>query len=258
MILSLAVSVLVVALYLWQDGAHGCPDGTRYTSKKAQPTPFHRRWCGWNAKVLTGASLLGLVFVSSMLGSWWQAALFVTLPGAWFIATRPTTVDGPSMALAWGSALLFPRYPYAAVALSACSGFVHERGPVFAALYSWSPWPLLGLVASGWWRKPAPRDSDPWVGHAKFLEVVSVHRKAQDWLDFKAYAFATRGLIPIAALCGAPPSAWAAMAVATASRVVATDNSRIVIWGAPALIVALRDVPQWAIAVHCMTFIRMF
>src|SRR5574338_730768 len=143
--LSGAVALVVLAVMVWQDGIHDSNDGRRYTSGKPQPTPFHRRWCGWPKWLLTASSYLGVLFVASTLGSWWQSLLFVTLPGVWFIATRPTTVDGASMALAWGAALVFPRQPYLAVLLSCLSGFIHERGPVFASLYAWHPLLLVGV-----------------------------------------------------------------------------------------------------------------
>lgn len=256
--LSGALALVVLAVMVWQDNIHDCPDGRRYTSKKPQPTPFHRRWCGWSRKALILSSFAGIVFVAATLGAWWQALLFVTLPGVWFCATRPTTVDAPSMALAWGSSLLFPSHPVLACGLSAASGFIHERGPVFAALYAWSPLPLVGLVASGWWRKPWPKDADPFVGLPSLRETIRAHKRMQDWLSWGSYVMATRGVIPIAALVGVPLSAWSALVVATASRLVATDNSRIVLWGCPAMIAAMHGVPHWAVAVHVLSFVRMF
>lgn len=256
--LSALVALVVLALMVWNDGMHACNDGRRYTSGLPQPTPFHRRWCGWPKKLLTASSVAGLVFVAATLGSWWQSLLFVTLPGVWFVATRPTTVDGVAMGLAWGAALLFPINPYAAVGLSCLSGFVHERGPVFAALYAWHPLLLVGLVCIGWWRKPWPKDTDPFVGLSSLRETILVHKKMQDWLSWKGYVISTRAVIPIAALVGVPLSAWVALAVAHASRIVATDNSRIVLWGAPPMIAAMHGVPMWAVAVHALTFTRMF
>lgn len=252
------VAAVVLAMMVWQDGVNECNDGRRYTSGKSQPTPFHRRWCGWPRKLLIACSYLGVVFVAATLGSWWQSLMFVTLPGVWFVVTRPTTVDAPAMAMAWAGALVFPHNHWAAVMLSMASGFIHERGPVFAALYAWHPLLLLGLVSVGWWRKSAPFDGDKFVGLPSLRDTIRVHKSTQDWLNWKSWLFATRGLIPIAALVGVPLSAWAALAVASASRIIATDNSRIVLWGAPALIVAMHDVPQWAVALHALTFVRMF
>lgn len=257
-VLSALISIVVLAVMVWQDGTHDCNDGRRYTSSKPQPSPFHRRWCGWPRWLLIACSYVGVVFVAATLGAWWQALVFVTLPGVWFVATRPTTVDAPAMALAWASALLIPRNPYAATFLACLAGCVHERGPVFAALYAWHPLPLVGLVAIGWWRKPAPPDGDRFVGLSSIRETICVHKPTQDWLSWKQWIFATRGLVPLAALSGVPLSAWGAFAVAGASRIVATDNSRIVLWGAPALIVAMHDVPMWAVAAHALSFVRMF
>lgn len=256
--LSGAVALGVLAMMVWQDGIHECNDGRRYTSNLPQPSPFHRRWCGWPRWLLITSSYVGLLFVASTIGAWWQALVFVTLPGVWFLATRPTTVDAPAMALAWSSGLVLPRNPYLGTLLACLSGFVHERGPVFAALYAWHPLPLVGLVAIGWWRKPAPPDGDKFVGLPTLNATILRHKRAQDWLSWGSYALATRGVIPMAAMAGVPLSAWLALAVATASRLVATDNSRIVLWGTPPMIAALHGTPMWLVAVHTLSFVRMF
>lgn len=251
------VAIGALALMVWQDGIHECNDGRRYTSGTPQPTPFHRRWCGWPRRLLIACTYVGLVFVASTLGSWWQALIFSTLPGVWFCATRPTTVDAPAMALAWASALMMPRSPYVATLLACLSGLIHERGPVFAALYAWHPLPLIGLVSIGWWRKPAPRDNDPFVGLSSIRDVIRVHKRMQDWLSWKAWVFPSRALVPMAALASVPLSAWFAFALASATRIVGTDNSRYILWGAPPMIAALHDTPLWLVAVHAMSFLRV-
>lgn len=253
------VSLVCVAMHLWQDGENRCNDGDRYTSGLPQPSPFHRRWCGWPRPILQLASLVSLVALGALMGTWKHALLFCTLPGFWFCAVHLTCVDAPAMLLAVSAACLAPSHPYAACLLSCLSGFVHERGPVFAALYSASPLLLVGLVAVGWWRAPVPVDrKDPFVAKQGLLDAIKAHRPYTDWLDWKLNALSLRGVLFMSAYYGAPPHAWLSLAVAWASRLVGTDGARFIFWGAPILIRTLpEDLPMWMVAAHAITFRRM-
>lgn len=255
-VVALAVSAALVALLVWQDGLNPCNDGDRYTSGKPQPFPFHRRFCGWNPTVLRIASWACLVALGGAMGSWKGAVLLLTLPGAWFIASHATTVDAPSMLLAVLSAMLFREHPYVAVLFSLASGFIHERGPVFAALYAWHPLLLVGLVAVGWWRTPARPDHDQLVGRG-LLHALRAHRPYVDFLDWRVNVFALRGVVPLAAFYGVSTSAWLTLAVAWFSRVVGTDACRFAFWAAPILVRELPDVPAWAVLAHAATIRRM-
>jgi hypothetical protein len=205
--------------------------------------------------IVTWVSFIAL---AAMMGTWQRAALFVTLPGVWMCCVMPTTVDGASMALGFACSQLFSTHPVLAVGCSILSGAIHERGPVFAALYAWSPWPLLGLLAVQWWAKPAapnhasPDLADRLVGYG-FVDTVLVHKPHVDMLNAGGLAWALRGVIPLAAWLGAPVQAWVALGVAFASRLVATDTARALMWAAPPLILKL-DVPEWAVALHVMSF----
>ncbi len=257
MIYAALVSLVVVAIYLWQDGTVDCPDGLRYTSGRPQPHPFHRRWCGWPKRMLVGVSLASLVALGAMMGDWRRAALLITLPGAWLIATRPTTVDAPTMALAYGASMLFPAHPWLAVLMSCVGGFLHERTPVFAALYAWHPLLLVGLVCSGWWRTPAPPDADPRVGLGA-IKALFAHRKDHDWLGIEQNLYAMRAVPLLAAAYGTSPAAWTSLAVTWASRLIGTDLARYALWAAPAMLRDMPDVPSWMVLAHVMTFRRMW
>lgn len=256
MILALLASVTIIAVYIWQDGFTECPDGRRYTSGVAQPYPFHRRFCRWPRWLLIGVSLASLVTLGVLMGDWKKSLLLMTLPGAWLIATRPTTVDAPAMLLAYAASMLFPSQPYFAVLLSCIAGVIHERGPVFAALYAWSPLLLVGLVGVQWWCQAAPADEDARVGRG-FISSVLVHRADHDWLDWPTTVFAMRGVPLMAAGFGVSISAWVALGVAWASRLVGTDLGRFAFWAAPVLVRDLPDVPAWMVLAHAMTFRRM-
>ncbi len=262
MIWAAVVSAIVVAIYIWQDalGPHGidlpCYDGNRYTSGTSQPYPFHRRFCGWNRTALVMATTASLVALGAMMGTWKQALLLMTLPGAWFISIHKTTVDAPSMLLAYGASLVMPYNPWVAMGMSCLSGFIHERGPVFAALYAWNPFLLIGLACVGWWRKPASADHDKLVGRGLWDSLMA-HKPYTDWLDWVVPGWGLRGLIPIAAYSGVSYSAWASLAVAFASRAVGTDGARFLWWAAPALVRDMPDAPVWMVAAHVMAFRRI-
>lgn len=253
---ALIASLAVLGAYVWQDGFVECNDGRRYTSGKAQPYPFHRRWCGWPQPMLVIATLSSLVALGTLMGSWTKALLFVTLPGVWGCATRPTTVDAPAMLLAWVAGMLFPTQPYAAVALSCVAGFIHERGPVFAALYAWHPLLLVGLVAMGWWRKPAPPDEDLRVGRG-FIKSIFAHRQDNDWLNWQATFFAARALPMLALGYGTSTAGWLSLGLAWVTRIICTDLGRMVIWAAPLMIRDMPEIPAWMVLVQAVTFRRM-
>lgn len=254
----LGVSLAVVLLILWQDGDNQSNDGDRYISGAPQPTPFHRRFCSWPRWLLRPLSLVSLVALGACMGSWKGALLFMTLPGAWFLATHLTIVDAPCMLLALGSSLAFKDHPWLAVLMSLASGFMHERGPVFAALYAWHPLPLIGLLAVGWWRQPAERDKDRLVGRDSLLATIRAHKPYVDFLDWRVNVYALRAVLPLACFTGVSLQAWVTLAVAWFSRVVGTDACRYALWGAPLIVREVgADAPLWVVAVHCMFVRRM-
>ncbi len=256
MVISALVTLALIIVCIWSDGVNECNDGNRYTSGKPQPYPFHRRWCGWPARALQVTSIGSLLLLGTLMGDWKHALVFGSLPGFWFVATRPTTVDGPAMLLAFSASLLFPEHPALAVALSCLSGWIHERGPVFAALYAWNPVLLVGLGAVGWWRKAADADGDVRVGRG-FLWSIGIHRQDHDWLSWEQNVFALRGLPLFAVGYGVSPAAWVTLAFAWCSRLVGSDLGRFAFWAAPLMVRELPDLPAWMVLTHAVTFRRM-
>jgi hypothetical protein len=253
---ALLASLAIVAIYLRQDGIAECNDGNRYVSRKPQPYPFHRRFHYWPKRALQVVTILSLVGLGIAMPSWKGAVLLLSLPGAWFCATHPTTVDAPSMLLAVGSSLLEPAHPWAAVLASIASGFIHERGPVFAALYAGSPLLLVGLAGVQWWAKKAAPDRDPLVGQG-FVKSLALHRPYNELLDWRLNVLSLRGLPFLAAFYGVSPLAWGMLALAWLSRVVGTDLGRYMFWAAPMLVRELPDVPAWLVMAHALSFRRM-
>jgi hypothetical protein len=256
------IAAAAIAAYCWQDGINPCQDGARYTSGEPQPSPFHRRFHAWPARLLMVVTWASLVAVCAMTGTPARALFFMTLPGVWMVGVMPTTVDGPSMALAVLAALVTPTHPIAGVMISCAAGAVHERGPVFAALYCWSPWPLIGLCAVQWWAKKAPANhsspelADRLVGHKSTLATMLAHRPHVDLLNEGGLVWALRGIPLWAAYAGAPLNAWVALGVAFASRLVGTDTARCLMWAAPAFLMHM-DPPWWVVALHVVTFRRV-
>lgn len=263
MILGALVSVVALAIYVWQDGVNRCQDGDRYTSGVRQPTPFHRRFCLWPPRLLMVTTWLSFIALSGLLGSWKSSLIFCTLPGVAFCASRPTTVDAPAMLLAWGSSIVLSTHPSLAICMALAGGLFHERAPVFAALYAWSPVPLLGLVVPlllGL-RKPAAPNrasgelADQLVGHGTLGALVA-HHDYVDLLSQTGLVWALRGLPLMAAHLGATPAAWASLAVAFASRISGTDTTRFLMWAAPPLCAGMGHAPEWMLVAHVVTFRR--
>lgn len=262
MIASALIGVVAVLVYVWQDGVNNCQDGVRYTSGTPQPSPFHRRFHWWPARLLMLVTWLSFVGIAMLLGTPSRAAMFMALPGVFMCSVMPTTVDGPSMVMAAASGALWSSSPALSITLSLAAGAIHERGPVFAALYAWSPWPLVGMLAVQWWATPASPDhrspelADRLVGHRSTLATMLAHRPHVDLLNGGGLIWGLRGLPLWAAYAGAPLNAWVALGVAFASRLVGTDTARCLMWAAPAFLMHM-DPPWWVVALHVVTFRRV-
>lgn len=93
-------------------------------------------WFGWLRGLELGAALAAGVLVAG-------------LPGVWGpVVVRPVGVDLPGMVIALGSLVAFESgwWPLGVV-LVVFAALTKESMPVWAALWSWSIWPLVGLVA---------------------------------------------------------------------------------------------------------------
>ncbi len=255
MLYSLIVAVITVLVCLWQDGVNDCNDGVRYCSKTQQPSPFHRRFHYWPKRPLQAISLLSMVGIGVSMRDPYRAAMLLSLPGAVFITTHPTCTDAPSMLLAWLSSLLMSTHPALGVAMSCAAGVMHERAPVYAAVYAMSPWPLLGLLAVQWWAKPAKRDTDKFVGDS-FLGQIRAHKPYTDLLDPWTVVYGYRCVLPMAVYYGASPRAWFALALSFGSRIIGTDACRFLYWAAPPMIADTQVAPAWIVMVHLLTFRR--
>ena len=256
-------------------GASLSPDGRFYLSMgkgDPVPRPYSLRWL-W--PFLLGASPRAWEIVSGLalvawgpaflffLGAWGFSpadglkgvALLCGLPALFRLNSRfPILVDAPAflLALASAGAALSGR-PASAAALALLAGASKESAPIFAAAFSLSPWPLLGLLAVGWWRRPGPIPG--WASEWLSSPVRAARKVALgSILDWKVMLLPWGLLAPLAVF--APwegRAAWAAglsLALGYSSLALAQDRARLFSWAAPALIVVALPAlpPSWAAA----------
>jgi hypothetical protein len=174
------------------------------------PRKEHWLWC--TVLCAVGSALV----LGSELGPW-AGIWFLCLPVVRTWICCRALVDPPGFFFAlvsWG--LLRQGQIEGAVAAAILAGGCRETAPVFAALWSWSPWPLLGLIAVGWWR--------PRAG----ATVLALRAPHLAW-----NAFGLTG--PYAVLFGSGPSFWATLGAAWGQTFIATDDQRLLSWAAPVI-----------------------
>lgn len=258
------------------------PDAARYwIAAQGRPVarPFHLRWllptvCGtssarwWWVWGLSWPVLGGSVAWMAW-GLGWQRALFaaalvIGLPGVWGPAVvRPVGVDLPAMAFAALAAagaqhgLWWITLP--AVYIAAC---IKETAPVWAALWAWNLYPLIGLVVPLFLALSVRPGMDPVT--EQFREIhdhpVRTALKARGWRD--GWVMVAPWGVCLAALYEPAWPLVACLAVAYLQLLVATDTVRLVHTAAgPAMALAAAQVlpPQWlplAAVAHVFWFRR--
>lgn len=258
--LALIPALAFLAVYLWQDGyergldPNGMADARFYCGVVSPPVhPFNRRFRGWHPTALMLANWAGFVFLVTSMGDWRKALLVASLPGMWIMCTF-ATVDGPAIALAWASALLCKAgHPVLGACVALAGGFVHERSPVFAAIYALSPWPLLGLVAPAMLGALYKSSN----GNLGFMFHARGSQRMGDWLDWNTWVWPLRGVVPIAVVShAASPSAWLALGVSAMSRLMGNDISRFFVWAAMPFVHEMPAPPLWMCIIHVVSFRR--
>jgi hypothetical protein len=253
-------------------------DGSMYLRAGAGervPAPYSFRWL--LPAILRGRVLLWVIvgtvslalipfafaaYAGQRTEHWlWAAAIFCCLPILRVMFILPVLTDATAFLLALVSATLaVTDHTVAAVVVALLAGGCRESAPVFAALWAWSPWPLLGVLGAGWWVKRPP-PNDPSV--PDFMREVLgnpiktvFERRKEAWLDPFLYLFPWGG-----ALVGLAAGTWqviVTMAVAYAQLIVATDNVRLFQWAAPVLVVAAVDVlpVHWMPLLFVLTLVQ--
>lgn len=253
------------------------PDAARYLLAARGvpvPRPFHLRWllpavCGddvkaWRAVWVASWPVAALGFV------WWQeftpqalagAAFLLALPGILGPSVSiPVQTDLPALALGLVSCALInmghPAQIAAGVGVATFAGCIRETSPASVALWAWSPWPLLGLLApavAALVCKPGPCP----VGLQHISDHpmrASIDHHRGQWRD--AWVMVAPWGVCLAALHGATWQVWAVLAVAYLHVIVATDTVRLYQHAAGPVMAATaaQVIPaQWlplAVAVH--------
>lgn len=258
----------------------GGPDAARYlavASGLRVPRPFHLRWllpvlCGesawrwwslwWLSWPLTAG---GMICWRLGAGDTWQVAtaaavLLVALPGILGPpAVRPVGVDLPTTAaLLWAATLWVHGWHYPALAVVLVAACAKETAPILAAVWLWSPWPLVALAAplvAHLVRRTGPdplgRRFDDIAAHP-IRSALAAHRGR--WRD--AWLMVAPWGICLAALHAPSWQVGVALAVAYAQLLVATDTVRLVHHAAAPVLAAgaAATIPaSWlplALAVH--------
>lgn len=230
------------------------PDGARYVALargERLSRPFHFRWliptlCGESPKrwqVMQRASLLGMLPAAVWFGGiGWQglfvAAFVVGCAGVWrFGWTWPVLVDAPAMLLALlAAASLRQSHAYPLIVLSVLcallAGATKETSPVFAALWCWSPIPLIGLLAPAvrmLWKQGSDvlDDENRWILDHPFKASRKYHA------GFPPAAWVLPWGVGVVALAHVSWPLALTLAAAYAQCAIATDTVRLYQWAWP-------------------------
>lgn len=190
---------------------------------------------------MAAVGILAAIYV----GTPW-AACVALLPGVAFSLRYPVLVDAPALALALLSAVLWPVAPWASVLVAILAGCVRESAPVWAALYAWNPWALLGLlpVVIRWGMRCG---EDP-AGYGDALahplrSSLAAHRGR--WLSPALMVAPWGGMI--VGLVSLDLRLGAVLVAGYGQLLIATDSVRLYQWAAPVLALAAFSVlpSQW-------------
>lgn len=226
------------------------PDGQHYMAMAqghGQPRPFMFRWLapyllGTNPRAWRGAAYASAVCISlvawSYTGAW--AALFIPLGLAGVVKVNvrcPVLVDLPAMMYALAAAVCVrDGWWWLGIVMALLAGATKETAPVFAALWAWSPIPLVGLLVPALtvvFVKPKPYPlgglADEALAHPVRV-AWSVHRTQRTF----AWWVLPWGVLVLGV---AHPTLQVALtlAVAYGQCLVATDLVRMYQWAWPVL-----------------------
>jgi hypothetical protein len=257
-----AIGLLALVVWWYRYGVVPSPDGAGYLMAAAghgAPTPFRWRILPWAlggmcsgvspvprhwsqafdeakgaVRLWTVVSWLALVASAALVGvyadargvpGWMAVVLFVNLPWYRGLVRNPVLTDQVAMACALGAAIA----PWwAAVPLSMLAGAANERAPLFAAVFAWSPVPLVGCCVPVLAAILTKHRELSWTaGHNDWRHWRTEHGKAQLYELVLPWG---------AALLAASEPSWqlaACCALGYGQLLVAHDRVRLYQWGAP-------------------------
>jgi hypothetical protein len=151
------------------------PDSRRYLAMHQRRVcrPFHLRWLlpltlranlqAWTWATRSAVVAIG-VLTAVYTGSPWLAAVAL-LPAMTWNWHHPVMVDMVAMAWTLATALVAMQgWWWLALPMVLVAATMRETTPIWAAIYAWQPWLLVGLipVAVRWAMRPGP---DTWTDH---------------------------------------------------------------------------------------------
>lgn len=234
------------------------PDGLRYVAMaegRRVPRPFHFRWllprlCGvgqTNWRAVQVATTVGLIPAGWWYGGFGWRGLFVGLSvvglaGVWNVAWRfPVLVDAPAMCVALIAAAVLPTSVPAAVLVACVAGMMKESAPLFAALWAWSPWPLVALLFPALRACQRPGDDvldaeNAWILRHPWRASRKCH--AGQWFDTQLWVAPWGALL---AGVTATPQTIITLVAAYGQTLIATDTVRLYMWAWPVLAAGAAD-----------------
>lgn len=162
-------------------------------------------------------------------------------------AHMPALVDAHGMAWAMLSAVLIINGQILAGTLSAVvGGFISEKSPFFAAVFSWSWIPLFAVPAMFSYHLIRGYDHRPtgihWLDNPYEAAIDDLAKKIRS-RDWPVHFLAPFGVGLIGLFAGSKPT-LVALILALAPTVRALDYARLLAWGLPLLLMdAVRIVP---------------
>ena len=254
----LIVIIATVALFywLWCHGWHGSKvkpwgglDGDVYLKRLPEYAVYSRRWLPrllWNGSQLAAniTSWTSLVITAYVITLWshsiWAGLFFIALPIFRINVGLPTYTDSIAICLSTTSAYAYTTgHPVVAIILVCLAGACKESAPVFAAIFAAAPILLLGLLFVNW--LPAE------AGVAKWQTLGLKAFRGRDPLHWRYLT--PWGLILPAAIVYGDWRVAVAVALGYAQMLIATDDMRLVQWGAPIVVVAASQAPTWALPI---------
>ncbi len=229
------------------------PDARRYLlagSGHLVARPFHMRpllpwlcrdrirrwWTVWFASWPLAAA--GAVWWAVGMGASWTqgafvAVLLLALPGVLGPpVARPVGVDLPCLAVSlWAAGFFAHDMPILGVAVAVVAVLIREQAPIWIALWAWSPWPLVALIAGvivALVRRSAIDEVTalPALKHVHDHPVASAfEHRAGRWRD--AWLLVVPWGATLAALVAPTPQVAATLALAHGQLLVATDTVRL-------------------------------
>ena len=233
------------------------PDGQRYLAsvKQRVARPFHLRWLlpfllkdnveNW-AKTSRGAVIAIAILSAIYCHNPWMVVIGF-LPGIEFNWRYPVLVDAPAMALALLAAVVAPHSIWLAIIISLISGCVKETAPLWAAIYAWNPFLLIGLVVVGirWLQKQGEDVLDEhnlWILQHP-IQASRMYNKGR-WTDPFFMLTPWGGIILGAGSVSA--QVVTALVAGYGQILLATDVVRLYQWAAPVLALGITDyLPLW-------------